>query len=379
MGAAHATGAAHAGQSDRVHSMLYLTHPFSAKQAMFKEAAAIGASTIRLDIELSAVFLNPNGPPDWSGVDQYMWLARRYHLRVLADLLAPPWYAVDCPPGTPSDWSYRCPPSDPALWGRDAGAIAAHTRGVIDDFEIINEPDGSWAFLGSPQQYAGILAASYDAIHAANTSAQVALGGLMNIGAAGVTWTNAMFATAGADADAVHKFDIANIHVRTSAATAGAVVCDWRHYLATRGFSGPLWVTETGYPADPAEQTDPAYQGGPGAQARYLTTVIPTMIRAGAGKVFVTERDSMTGRFASEGVLHTIDPLTAFPDYTRRPSFYAVRALARRNWRATAPARGSCPATPSPGHSNLRRAAQRQHATAGRRRPTPARLQTAPA
>jgi ABC-type sugar transport system substrate-binding protein len=50
-----------------VHSMLYLTHPFSAKQAMFEEAAAVGASTIRLDIELSGVFPNPGGPPDWTG------------------------------------------------------------------------------------------------------------------------------------------------------------------------------------------------------------------------------------------------------------------------------------------------------------------------
>lgn len=43
------------------------------------------------------------------------------------------------------------------LWGRDAGMIAAHTRVIIDHFEIINEPDGRWAFLGSPQQYARVL------------------------------------------------------------------------------------------------------------------------------------------------------------------------------------------------------------------------------
>ena len=35
--------------------------------------------------------------------------------------------------------------------------IAAHTRVIIDHFEIINEPDGRWAFLGSPQQYARVL------------------------------------------------------------------------------------------------------------------------------------------------------------------------------------------------------------------------------
>jgi hypothetical protein len=79
-----------------VHSMLYLDHPFSAKEAMFKAAAALGATTIRLDIALSGVFPDQAGPPDWSGVDQYTLLARRYRLHVLADLLATAGYMADC-------------------------------------------------------------------------------------------------------------------------------------------------------------------------------------------------------------------------------------------------------------------------------------------
>jgi hypothetical protein len=35
--------------------MLYVTDPFGAERAMFQQAAQLGASTIRLDIELSAV------------------------------------------------------------------------------------------------------------------------------------------------------------------------------------------------------------------------------------------------------------------------------------------------------------------------------------
>ena len=324
-----------------VHSMLYLNQPFTAKAAMFRQAAAIGASSIRLDLELSGVFVNPAGPPDWSGVDQYISLARRYHLKVLADLTATPWYMTDCPAGTPADQTYRCPPTDPARWGQEAGLIAAHTRGVIDDFEIINEPDGPWAFLGSPQQYAAILGASYDAIHAADPDAEVALGGLMNTGAAGVAWMNAMLATPGIDA--ARKFDIANIHVRTSPGLVGTVVCRWRHYFARKAFAGPLWVTETGYPAARAEQTDPGYEDGAGSQARYLTNAIPTMIAAGAAKVFVTERDAMTGRYASEGVLRTPNPLPALPSFVRRPSFYALRSLAEGAWRSDARSHPTCP------------------------------------
>jgi hypothetical protein len=132
---------------------------------------------------------------------------------------------------------------------------------VIDDFEVINEPDGAWAFLGTPQQYAATLADACDAIHAADPQALVVLGGIMDIGATGEAWMNAMLATPGADA--VHKFDIANIHIRTPNPTdTGPVVRRWLHYLADTGFRGPLWVTEAGYPADPAFQTQPGYQDG---------------------------------------------------------------------------------------------------------------------
>jgi hypothetical protein len=329
-----------------VHSMLYLTHPFSAKQAMFQEAAAVGASTIRLDIELSAVFPNPDGTPNWSGIDQYMLLAELYHLRVLADLLAPPFYEDDCPPGTATNQAYLCPPSDLSLWSRQVGMIAAHTRAVIDEFEIINEPDGRWAFLGTPQQYARILHASYEAIHAANPNARVALGGLMNVGAAGEAWMNAMLATP--NTNARHEFDIANIHIRTQPAQAGLIVAAWRRYFASKGFHGPLWVTETGYPADRTQQTYLGYQDGPAGQARYLADAIPNMIRAGAAAVFVTERDTLSGPYASEGFLQTPDPLPAFPADSRRPSFYTIRQLANRRWPT-----GVTTATPQP-NCNLR-------------------------
>ena len=338
------------------HSMLYLNTPFGAKQAMFAQAAAMGASEIRVDIELSAVFPvaeqppkgsssplaglpvvgrpAPQGPndaptthPDWSGVDQYLQLARRYHLRVLADLTSTPSYMADCPAGTPRDQAYRCAPKDPGQWARAAGEIAAHTRGVIDDFEIINEPDGGWSFLGSPGQYAVVLAAAHDAIHVSDPGARVVLGGIMDTGPQGQQWMDAVLDTPGADA--IHKFDVANIHVRGLAAQAGADVCQWRSYLAERGFAGPLWVTETGYPADSAQQFDPAFRGGALAQARWLSEAIPAMLAAGSARIFVTERDWGSGPYASEGVLQTPDPLTASPSVKRRLSFYVVQRLAR--------------------------------------------------
>src|SRR5262249_40529363 len=124
--------------------------------------------------------------------------------------------------------------------------------------------------------------------------------------------------------------DLANIHVRTPASGAGPTVARWRRYFTNVGFDGPMWVTETGYPADPHYQTDSGYRNGATSQAKWMSRVIPAMLSAGAAMVFVTERDSMTGRFASEGILQSTDPLTADPQYKRRPSFYAVRTVARR-------------------------------------------------
>jgi hypothetical protein len=305
--------------------MLYLDHPLSAKEAMFKVAAQLGASTVRLDIALSAVFPTVDGPPDWDGVDQYMRLARRYHLRVLADLLATPLYMTSCLTAAQQALSYRCPAADPIAWGRDAGQIAAHTRGVIDYFEIINEPDGGWSFYGTAQQYARTLAAASAAIHAAHPDARVVLGGVMDVASYG--WLDQVLATPGADA--LRAFDIANIHVRVAPPQAAAIVARWRRHLAQAGFHGPLWVTETGYPADPRWQTEPGYREGPAGQARWMTAAIPAMLSAGAAMVFVTERDSLGGPYASEGILQSAEPLTADPACTPRPSFYAVRALIR--------------------------------------------------
>src|SRR6202012_5675813 len=88
--------------------------------------------------------------------------------------------------------------------------------------------------------------------------------------------------------------------------------------------------TEHGYPSDPAYQYDPGYTGSESAQAAYLEASLPTLIDAGAAAVFVTERDNLTGPFASEGVLggDVADPPPADPQIVARPAFAVVQATA---------------------------------------------------
>jgi hypothetical protein len=297
------------------------------KERIFDEAEAVGADFVRVDVEMGAIFEGPGGQkggqPDWKQLDEVLELAREHHLRVLGVLLGAPAYISTCPGRWPD--AGRCAAADAGEFGRLAGEIADHAKDGIHYWEVVNEPDGDWAFEGTPEQYAAMLSASYDGIKARVPDASVVLGGIMKPHEPG--WLERVFATPGADA--IHKFDIANVHLR---GPVGAVVrryTEFRAWLSARGFSGPLWVTEHGYPADPAYQVDPAFTGGDAAQAGYLTQSLLGLGEVGAGQVFVTLRDNLEGEYATEGLVH-IDSAPDAPA-TRRASFDAVRRLTT-NW-----------------------------------------------
>ena len=207
------------------------------------------------------------------------------------------------------------------------GQIVAHADPVITDWEIWNEPDNGVFFTGTPAQYAGMLRAAHDAIKGVDPQAQVALGGIS--GVAGQGWLAQVFATPGDDA--AHAFEIANVHERSWLDQIGADIGSWRKFFAGYGFTGPLWVTEAGYPSDPGYQYDPSFTLGAQSQAMFLDASIPTMLSAGADEVFVTERDNLTGQFASEGLLggDVADPPIADPQVVEKPSYAAVSALAQ--------------------------------------------------
>jgi hypothetical protein len=307
--------------------------PEALQERLFAEAEASGAEYVRVDVELHGIFdaAGTRERPDWSHLDRMIELARRHDVRLLGIILGTPAWLSDCPRGEPSKVSI-CAPSDPAEWGRLAGEVAAHARGSIDHWEIVNEPDARWAFTGSAEDYARMLSASYDAIKAAAPEAQVVFGGVER--PREHEWIERVLATPGADA--ARKFDIAAVHLRLRLRNELHELPEWltawRALLARHGFDGPIWVTEHGYPAAPAFQWDPAYRGadpatGDAAQASLLRDSIPLLAKAGAAQVFVTLRDNLYGEFLSEGVVHVDE---ARPDYpaARRPAFDVLRDLA---------------------------------------------------
>ena len=305
LGGAPAAASAQPGGPYAIHSMLQLNAPLAFKQAMFAAAATAGASEIRVDASLGAL----NNPwiqtAMWHGLDDYMQLSQQYGLPVLLDLNASNDISLEtCQPGVVPG-NGLCGIGDLNGYYNEVAAVVRHTRGVIDDFEVVNEPDGSWAFTGTPQQYAGMLASAYSAVHDNDPAGLVALGGIMSPN--DMSWLATVFATPGYDA--AHKFDIANVHLRDALVNLPGEVIAWRKFFTFFGAGNlPLWVTETGYPSDPAYQYDPGFRGtdaatGQAAQANYLAKELPALLFSGAARVFVTERDNLTAQYASEGLL----------------------------------------------------------------------------
>jgi hypothetical protein len=308
------------------HSMLQLNDPPSFMAAMFAQASAMHASAIRLDVAPSIVFPGSLGAPDFTGLDEVVSLAQTYHLRVLGDLFTIPDWMADCAVPTDSVDVDRCAPGSEAQYASAISQIVTRADPVIRDWEIWNEPDTGAYFDGTPQQYALMLRTAHDAIKAVDPAADVLFGGIS--GTASMSWLAQVFATPGADA--AHAFDTADIHERADLWQLAPDIAAWKRFLISFGFSGPLWVTEHGYPGAAAYQYDPGYVGGETAQASYLAASIPTLVDAGAEEVFVTERDNLGGQFASEGVLggDVSDPPAPDPQVVRKPAFAVVRGIA---------------------------------------------------
>jgi hypothetical protein len=315
-----------------LHSMLQVSSPPELKQQMFAQAAAAGASEIRLDASLGALNNPWISDAMWNGLDDYVSLSRQYGVRALIVLNSSNDPRLEtCQPGVDPSGG-QCGVTDLADYYTEIATLVQRVRGTIDDFEIVNEPDGQWTFTGTPAQYAAMLSTAYAAVHDNDPSGRVVLGGIMT--PADRSWLATSFTTPGFDA--VHKFDVANVHLRAPLASLPAQLLGWRKFFTFFGDQNvPMWVTETGYPSDPAYQYDPGFRGvdapsGQAAQAAFLSKSLPGLLFAGAAKVFVTERDNLSGEYASEGLLggNVADDAQGTPAPIAKNAFYTFSSLA---------------------------------------------------
>jgi len=125
--------------------------------------------------------------------------------------------------------------------------------------------------------------------------------------------------------------DVAALHLRGALAGLRARARAGVRFFRSMGVRGPLWITETGYPSEPACQWDPSLQGGEADQARWVARGPRELLAGGAARVFVTLRDGpefgALSAFASEGVVRW-PQLGADGRAIRKPAFAALRWLA---------------------------------------------------
>jgi hypothetical protein len=311
------------------HSMIYAccSVPAQAERA-FAIARSSGAGYVRVDVNLRGIFTVREGKPrrpTWKGVDRIAALARRYRLPVVAVLTHVPDHITRCV----TNHVATCPAGDVRSYGRYAALIAERLEGVARHFEIVNEPDGRWAFKGSPHEYARMLDFAYREIKHRSPGARILLGGLMHEDR---RWISRMLDTPGVPA--IKRFDVANVHLRGRAGRLARRVRRWRSFFARRGFRGRLWVTEHGYPGARRYQYDPSFRGGERTQAAFLKRSLPTLRKAGANQVFVTLRDSWPSEFAGEYASEGVVRLSEHAPFTvrQKPAFKGVQRL-NRNWR----------------------------------------------
>jgi len=300
------------------HSMIYLNSPPAEQEAAFATTAAAGLRYLRMDYALGQVY--PQGRVDFSAVDRVNALAAAYGVDVLGVVTTTPWYITACPGGA-TDHLDRCAPAPRyrARWRRMVARLAQRASNVRF-WELGNEPDIGFGFVGPPSDYASWAGLAAEGIRAARPDATIVIGGF-----ARVDGTYIKAALRDKKRPLIDRVDVANIHLRGTVRGVRAAFKRTQAIYRRAGFAGPLWVTETGYPSRPEQQTQPGYQDGPRGQARWLRRALRGQIDLGAGAVFVTLRDNLefpaTSPFSSEGIV-------TWPDARPKPAFRAVQRLA---------------------------------------------------
>lgn len=189
------------------------------------------------------------------------------------------------------------PPDDPADFAAFAAAVADRYRGRVRRFEVWNEPNHPLFWLcaeacplGDAARYAALIESTYAALHAVDSTVEVAFGGTVYLSQIGTLPTGPEFARVALAAGAADAFDAMAFHAYSSypplappeASSELEVslpdkIAAFDSALAAAGRAGtPLWLTEIGWPAAPSGVSEED-------QARFL--VRATLIAAASCEV----------------------------------------------------------------------------------------------
>lgn len=232
--------------------------------------------------------LQPDGPDSWNGFyfpDDLLQQELDSGRQVVGLLLnTPPWAGDGSPNSVPR--GLERPLEDPKNhWARFARSIAERYRGRIDHWVVWNEPDiwdpgapvHTWS--GSVEQFYRLQKLGYLALKQGNPNARVGLAGLT------YWWDHfhgrqqyfeRYLQVAERDPEAAANgwfFDAAVLHLYNEPEGLYRAPTLYKHLLASRGLSKPIWINETNVapwddPANPMPRSD--FRASLDEQASYV-------------------------------------------------------------------------------------------------------------
>lgn len=267
------------------HGFIFTGFSKENKIYLFDGAKRSNKKIIRFDFFLSEI-TPTEGVFNFEKVDENISLASERDLKILGTIHQTSPWMVDLN----QEGRYRGPILEDKLpsYREAVKKIVTHYPQVVF-WEIWNEPDLS--FGGTTSDYARMLSVAYTAIKEANPKAQVLIGGVTTA-ALDNGWLQKVLQ------DSVYpgknSYDVANIHIRGSMSNLANLTKKALDVYEQYGKQdAPLWVTEHGYPADPAlqQKKDSQYANGEKSQADFYQKSLPLLLDSGATKVFMTLRD----------------------------------------------------------------------------------------
>ncbi|MFL5375634.1 MAG: GH39 family glycosyl hydrolase [Myxococcales bacterium] len=131
-----------------------------------------GAHYLRFAIGWDGVETAP-GTFDWRLADEVIGLAPSYGVVPLPYVCyTPKWLNPD-----PKDY-WRKPPSDIARFGTFLEAAARRYAGRVPSWELWNEPDNDFYWLGSVEEFARLIRAGAEGVRRGDPRARIVLGGM---------------------------------------------------------------------------------------------------------------------------------------------------------------------------------------------------------
>ena len=261
----------------------------------FDLAQADGIGWVRIPFTWSTI--QPN--PSVTNLNLYYPIiarAKLNNLRIIGVLgYSTPWNTTAPASETRAAQRERYPPADYNAWYFYVLTMATIFKDSVHHWEVWTSPDvggvpaagqkcdGSWC--GSGAQYAQLLTLAHKAVKAADPSATVIFGGVDLGPSADANFLINVLTDP--DYPTSEAFDVMSFHMYGSKTEALRRMNFVKSQLLFGGAgTRPIWVTEFGYPSDPALQKLAPYFNGESGQTLYLDDLAAYLLLLGVRKIF---------------------------------------------------------------------------------------------